>query len=106
EGHRDPVTGVLPRVRCDSPRFAHAARREYDGFRAERDELPALAPVADRAGHALAVGEQVAERALHEDVDPLSDGRALQRADPLQSGAVTHVREPRVSMPAEVALQD
>ena len=55
ERHRNPIAGVLPRVRRDLPRFSDAAGREHDGLRAEGDELAGLPPVADRAGHALAV---------------------------------------------------
>ena len=104
--HRDPVAGVLPRVRRDPPRLADAARSEDDGLRAERDELAGLAPVPNRAAHALSVGKQVPQRAFHEDVNVLRDGGVLERADHLETGAVADVREPRVTVAAEVALQD
>ena len=106
EGHRDPVAGVLPRVRRDLPALPHASGREDDRPRAEEHELPGLAPVAERARDLAAVGQQPLERALHVHVDPLVDGVLLQRADHLEAGAVTHVREPRVAVTAEVALED
>ena len=69
-------------------------------------EPTALAPVAEGAGDAIAVLEQPLDRALHVDVDALVHRVLLQRADHLQAGAVADVRQPRIAMPAEVALQD
>jgi hypothetical protein len=106
ERHGDPVAGVFPRVRGDLPRLSHAAGREHHRFRRECDEPARLAPVAERAGHAPALGQKLAHRAFHEHVDALRDRAVLERADHLEAGAVAHVREPRVAMPAEVALQD
>src|SRR5882762_1186690 len=48
----------------------------------------------------------MADRALHVDVDALVDGMVLQRANHLQSGAVAHMRQARVAMATEIALQD
>ena len=39
-------------------------------------------------------------------VDALVDAVVLQRADHLQAGAVADVRQPRIAVAAEVALQD
>ena len=49
---------------------------------------------------------RVHERRLHVDVDALVDAVILERADHLEAGAVADVREARVAMAAEVALQD
>ncbi len=43
---------------------------------------------------------------LHVDVDALVDAVILQRADHLEPGAVADVREPRIAVAAEVALED
>ena len=43
---------------------------------------------------------------LHVDVDAAMDAVILQRADHLEAGAIADVREARIAMAAEVALQD
>ena len=43
---------------------------------------------------------------LHVDLDALVDAVILQRADHLEAGAIADVREARVAVAAEVALQD
>ncbi len=48
----------------------------------------------------------VSDGALHVDVDALVDAVILQRADHLEAGAVADVREARIAMAAEIALQD
>src|SRR5262249_40497115 len=53
-----------------------------------------------------AVLEELDDRALHVDVDALVDAVVLEGADHFEAGAIADVREPRVSMAAEVPLQD
>ncbi len=55
--HGDAIAGVFPRIRRDFPGFAAAAGGEHHGFALEHDELAALAPVAERAADAAAVGQ-------------------------------------------------
>ena len=50
--------------------------------------------------------QQRDDRALHVHLDALVYAVVLQRADHFQPGAVAHVRQPGVFVPAEVALQD
>ena len=87
-------------------RAADAAGRQHDGLAAKEPEAPALAVVRERAGDAIAVLEQREDRALHVHVDALMDAVVLQRADHLEPGAVADVREARIPVPAEVALED
>ena len=92
---------------------------EDDGRGAEDDEPAGLAPVADGAADPLAVEQQVGDGQLGEDLQPRLQVAGLgevvllqrhdlllERADELQAGAVADVREPRVLVPAEVALRD
>ena len=72
----------------------------------EDPEPSALAIVGQRARDPPAVREQPEHRALHVHVDPLMNPVVLQRPDHLQSGAVADVREPRILVPTEVALED
>src|SRR3712207_7976517 len=66
--------------------LADPARGQHDRRRLPRDEAPRLAPVAERAGDALGVGEQPGDRALHVDVDPEGDGaRSEEHTSELQS---------------------
>ena len=105
-GQRVPVARVLPAVAGDLERAADAAGREDHRFRAKQLEAAALALVAERADDAVAVLEQRDDRALHVHVDALMDAVVLQRADHLESRAVADVREARIAVAAEVALQD
>ena len=43
---------------------------------------------------------------FHVHVDALMDAVILQRADHLEAGAIADVREPRIAVAAEVALED
>ena len=100
------VAGVLPAVAGDAERAAQAARREDDRLRAEHLEAAALAVVGQRARHAAVVGEQRDDRVLHVHVEAAVDAVVLERPDHLEAGAVADVRQPRVPVAAEVALQD
>ncbi len=66
----------------------------------------ALALVAERARHALAILEQRDHGAFHVNIDALVDAVILQRADHFQAGAVADVRQARIAVAAEIALQD
>ena len=105
-GERVAVAGVFPAVAGDLVGAADAAGRQHDRLGVEHLEAAALAVVAERAGDAAAVLEQRDDRALHVDVDALMDAVVLQRADHLEAGAVADVREARIAVAAEVALQD
>src|SRR5215470_3344156 len=83
---------------CPSPVYSH----EFDVY---FHALP-MPPVAEGAGHAVAVLDEALDLALHVDVDALVDRVVLERADHLQAGAVAHVGQARVAVPAEVALRD
>ena len=100
------VAGVLPGVGRHLERLADAAGREHDGRCLEGDEATALAPVAEGAGHLVAVLEDLGDGAFHEHVDAEGDNTLLEGADHLQAGTVAHVGEPGVAVPAEVALGD
>ena len=85
---------------------ADAAGRQHHGLGLEELEAAAFAFVAERAGDAVAVFEQREDGALHVEVDALMDAVILQRADHLESRAIADVREARIAMAAEIALQD
>jgi hypothetical protein len=116
---RVAVAGVLPRVAGDLERLADAARGEDDGGRLERREAPVLAEVAEDAGDGLPVHQHLGDGELVEDAQVLlavaglalvvllqRHDLLLRRADQLEAGAVADVRQPRVLVPAEVALAD
>ena len=105
-GERLSIAGVLPAVAGDRVGAADAAGGEDDGLAAVQPEPAPLAVVAQRSRDPPAVGEQPQHGALHVHVHALVDAVVLQRADHLQPGAVAHVRQPRVLVPAEVALED
>ena len=103
---RMTVAGVLPAVARDLVGAADSAGREDDGLGAEDNETSPLAIVAERADDALSLLQQRQDRALHVHVDALVNSVILQRADHFESRAIADVREPRILMAAEVALQN
>ena len=105
-GERLPIGGVLPAVARDAECATDAARGEDDGFRAEEPEAAPFAVVPECAHHALAILEQGDDRDFHVHVDGALHRLVLQRADHLEAGAITDVRQPRVTMPTKIALED
>ncbi len=65
-----------------------------------------FALVAERAGDAIAILQQRDRGALHVHLDAAMDAVILQRADHLEARAIADVREARIAMAAEVALED
>ena len=119
QGQRVTVAGVLPGVRRHLVRPTDATGGQDHRRRLEEHELARLAVVAERSGDPVAVQHQLGDRGLVEDLEPgvvvavvapvlllERDDLLLQRADQLQAGAVTDVREARVLVAAEVALRD
>ena len=100
------VARVLPAVAGDPVGLSDPAGGEHDRARAKEVEQPFLAIVRQGAGDSLRVLEQRDHRVLHVDVDALVDAVVLEGADHLQPGAIPHVRQPRVAVPAKVALED
>src|SRR6185503_4706584 len=87
-------------------RPSDAARGEDDRFCLKQTKTAALAVVGKSAGDAVTVLEEGDDRDLHEDVDALMDAVILQRANQLEAGAVADVRQTRIPVAAEVALQN
>src|SRR5580704_18596125 len=65
-----------------------------------------LAVIAERAYAAPAILEQREDGVLGMHLDALMHSMILQRADHLEAGAVAHVRQARIAVPAEIALED
>ena len=105
-GERLPVARVFPAVARDLESAPDAARPQHDGFGGEQLEAAALAIVAERAGDAARIGQQFENRVLHVHIDPEMDAVILQSADHFEARAVAGVREARIAVAAEVALQD
>ena len=101
-----PVPGVLPAVAGDPEGTADAAGRHYDRPGPEEPEAAPLPVVAEGAHHPVTVLEEGDDGDLHVHVDPLMDPVVLEGADHLEPGAVAHVREARIAVAPEVALQD
>src|SRR6185369_9801679 len=62
--------------------------------------------VGESAGDSVAVFQQSQDGAFHMHVDALVDPMILERSNHLKPGAITDMREPRVSVSAEVALKN
>ena len=123
QGERVSVPGVLPRVTGDLEGLADSARGNDHGGGLDDHELAARPPVGEHAAHpavvTLAGHEDLGDRALGEHPDAglvvsrgleilllQCDDLLLQRADHLQTGAVTHMCQTRVLVATEVALTD
>ena len=65
-----------------------------------------LAVVSERARDAARVHQQAEHGTLHVDFHALMDAVILKRPDHLEAGAISDVRQPRIAMAAEVALQN
>ena len=100
------VAGVLPTVAGDLVGAADAAGGEHHGFGVEQFETAALALVAERARDTIAVLQQRDHGAFHVEVDAFVNAVILQRADHFEAGAIAHVREARIAVAAEIALQN
>ena len=105
-GERVAVAGAFPAVAGDLVRAPDAARREHDRRGVEHLEASALALVADDADRAAVRVEQPDDGELHVDVDAAMNAVILQRANHLEAGAIADVREARIAVAAEVALED
>ena len=105
-GQRHSVARAFPGIRRDLPGFPDAAGGDHDRLRLEHDETPGLAPVSERARDAVAVFQQLRDRAFHENVEAHLHAAVLQRADHLQARAVADVAQPLERVAAERALQN
>src|SRR6266850_3157039 len=100
------IAGVLPAVACDFVGAANAASREHDCFGAKDLEATTLALVTKRANDAIAIFQQRKNRVFHVNLDALMHAVILQCANHFQPGAIAHVRETWILMPAKIPLQN
>ena len=105
-GERVTVAGAFPAVARDLVGPSDTAGRQHDGLRLEDAETTALAVVAKRPDHAVAVLQQRNDGEFHVDVDAAVDAVVLERADHLEAGAIADVCQARIAVAAEVALED
>ena len=105
-GQRLAVARVFPAVAGDLEGAADAARGQHDGFGREQLEAAALAVVSESADDAARIRQQIEDRVLHVHFDALMNAVILQGADHLEAGAVARVRQARIAVAAEVALQN
>ena len=103
---RQAVAGVLPTVAGDFECPADPSRRQHHCLGLEKMKPAALAVIPKCADHAVAILQKRHDRVFHEYVDAQMNPVVLQRANHFQARAVAHVRQPRVAMAAEVALQN
>src|SRR5947207_9334933 len=103
-GKGETVTGRFPTVARDLVGAAKPAGSQHDRFGAKDLEPSAFAFVAKRADDALALFQQREDRVLRVNFDPLMNSMILQRPDHLETGAIAHVREARVSVAAKISL--
>ena len=105
-GQRVAVAGALPAVAGHLVGAADAAGCQDHRLGLEQVEAAALAVVAQRAGDAAVVEDELDDGVLHVHGGAQVDGVVLQRADQLEPGAIADVGQPRIAVAAEVALVD
>src|SRR5437588_10251219 len=100
------VAGVLPAVACNFVGAANAASREHDCIGTKNFEATTLALVTKRAHDAIAIFQQRKNRVFHINLDALMHAVILQGTNHFEPGAITHVRETWILMPAKISLQN
>ena len=100
------VAGVLPRIAGDLKRPSDAAGGQDDRFRMKQFEAAPFAIVGESSDAAVAILQQRQDGGFHVEIDTLMDAVILKSADHFEAGSIAHVRQTRIAMPSEVALQD
>src|ERR671927_1440052 len=103
---RVSVTGAIPTVAGDFVRFAYSTSGEHDCFRAKNLKLSALAVVPECSNHSRSIFEQSDDANFHVHIDSAMDPMVLQCPDHFEAGAIAHMRQPRVFVPAKVSLKN
>src|SRR2546430_1383844 len=103
---RMPVTGVFPTIARNLEGSSDAARGKDDRFRMKKSEPAFLTVIAEAAGDACFILQEGRNRALHVHLDAPVDAVILKRADHLQACAISNVREARIFVSPEIALQN
>jgi hypothetical protein len=100
------VPRVLPTIAGNFVGSTDAARRQYHGFGTKQMKPPAVAIISKRTRDAISIFQQRDDRMFHENIQAQVYSMVLKCADHLQSGAIANVREARITMPAEIPLED
>src|ERR1700730_17675081 len=100
------IAGVFPTVACDFVGAANAAGRENDCFPAKNFKSTTLAFITKRAHDAITIFQQRKNRVLLLPLNALMHAVMLQGANHFQPGAIAHVRETWILMPAKIPLQN
>ena len=100
------VARAFPRIARHGIRAAKSASANDNGLGLENPKTAALAVVAERTGHAVAIFQQRHDGVFHVHRDALMNAVILQRADEFETRAVADVGETRITMTAEIALRN
>jgi hypothetical protein len=103
---RVTVACVLPTITGDLVGSADAAGRKYNGIRVEYLEPASLALVGKRPRNAIPILEERNDCTLHVNVNALMNAMILKGPDHLETGAIAHMGQPGIFVPAEIALQN
>src|SRR4030095_1455330 len=104
--HRETISGVFPAITRDFVGPTDASRGQHNGSGSENPEASALPVVGQSPGDARPVLQQGNHRTFHMYVDALMNAMILKRANHLQAGAISHVRQTGILVTAEVALEN
>src|SRR4029079_610194 len=102
----DPVSSPFPTVAGYLVGAARPARRQDDRLGRKKMKAAALAIVSDDSGGLTAVEHQLDDGMFHVHRRAKVNGVILECPNQLESGPVADVRQPWVTMTAEVTLVD
>ena len=100
------IARVFPAVAGYLEGAPDAARGQHHGLGRPEHEGALFAVITERAGHAPVIHHEAEHGAFHVHVHAAVNAVILQRADHFQTRTVTHMGEARVTVPAEIALQN
>src|SRR5439155_5172067 len=105
-GQDNTVAGGFPTVARYFIGATNSSCCEHDRFRAKNFKATAFAIVTKCADRSVTILQDRQDRVLHMDVDTLMNPVILQRTNHFQTGAISNVRESRISMAAKISLQN
>src|ERR1043166_358771 len=104
QGHA--VTRVFPRIGGDTPRFSDSAGSDDNRPGFENNEAAIFPPVAEGAGDAFTILQQVRDGAFHVNIKTQMHAAILQCANHLKAGAIANMTETFEAMAAKSALEN
>src|SRR5205807_9102974 len=105
-GHGDPVACTFPGIRGDLVHAAPSASGDDDCFGPEENKAAIFTPVTEGATDSLTILDEASNRALHVHFGARMNAFVLKRANELETGPISHVGKPSITVRAKGTLHD